>query len=281
MVKTAAGITTTANAFVTASAVANLAGASTSNSNGVTVSVSTKGGKIDKVLVDAPAYTAASSTANNADNGVNVAVSTVNGQVKAVDVVVSEAALATNFNTSSYLTTGSTVYAHTSGLAAGGDASYIQKIAYSNGKLTATAKKFADAIGNGASTTTSYGVTISASTVAGVQKSANITVSPVTTSDGITEAATTSLATAAAIKAYVDGAIDAIDFPKPDTSTESGNDKGVKVSVTTTEGVVTNVSVTTTLQTTIATTNTDNEIPSAKAVSNALCWYKQDGATLW
>lgn len=175
MVKTAAGITTTANAFVTASAVANLAGASTSNSNGVTVSVSTKGGKIDKVLVDAPAYTAASSTANDADNGVNVAVSTVNGQVKAVDVVVSEAALATNFNTSSYLTTGSTVYAHTSGIATGTTGSYIEQITYTNGKLTATAKAL-PTVGNGASTSNANGVTISASTVAGVQKSANITI---------------------------------------------------------------------------------------------------------
>ena len=61
----------------------------------------------------------------------------------------------------------------------------------------------------------------------------------------------------------------------------SGADKGVSVSVTTSQGSVAGVVVGVKLQSKIATTNTDTEIPSAKAVSDALCWYKADGSTQW
>ena len=60
-------------------------------------------------------------------------------------LTVNAAALATNFSTSDYFTTGSIVYGHTSGLAAGDSTQYINKIAYANGKLTATASATAHA----------------------------------------------------------------------------------------------------------------------------------------
>ena len=60
-------------------------------------------------------------------------------------LTVNAAALATNFSTSDYFTTGSIVYGHTSGLVAGDSTKYINKIAYANGKLTATASATAHA----------------------------------------------------------------------------------------------------------------------------------------
>lgn len=106
-----------------------------------------------------------------------------------------------------------------------------------------------------------------------------VSVAPVTTSAGITEQATDSLVTAAAIKAYVDGAIGAIDIPD---ATQGDSDKGVQVSVTTTDGVVTSVDVSTTLDTDIGPASgagaaTDNEIPSSLAVRKAI----DDAALVW
>ena len=133
-------------------------------------------------------------------------------------------------------------------------------------------------VGTGTATA-SYGVSGEVVLAANAQPSFSITVTPVTTSAGITDQATDSLATAAAIKAYVDGAIAAINIPD---DTKGDSDKGVQVSVTTTDGVVTAVDVVTTLDTDIGPSSgtgaaTDDEIPSSLAVRKAI----EDAALVW
>ena len=64
--------------------------------------------------------------------------------------------------------------------------------------------------------TASYGVSGTVVLAANAEPTFSLAVAPVTTSDGITSTATTSLATAAAIKAYVDGVVSAA---TPGTST--------------------------------------------------------------
>lgn len=133
-------------------------------------------------------------------------------------------------------------------------------------------------VGTGTATA-SYGVSGSVVLAANAEPTFSIAVAPVTTSAGITSDATDSLVTAAAIKAYVDGKIGAIDIPD---DTKGDSDKGVQVSVTTTDGVVTSVDVVTTLDTEIGPASgtgaaTDSEIPSSLAVRKAI----DDAALVW
>ena len=85
----------------------------------------------------------------------------------------------------------------------------------------------------------------------------------------------TSLPTESAVAGYVTGLIDGL------TGSSSDSDKGVSVEVVTADGEVSSVDVGVTLQSVIATSNTNDEIPSAKAVSDALCWYKANGTEQW
>lgn len=92
---------------------------------------------------------------------------------------------------------------------------------------------------DGASTTTSYGVTISASTVAGVQNSANITVSPITASGNMAGAtSTTSMATAKAIVDYVTAKVNGLDATDIGTGTN-----GLSIKVTEVDGKITKASL--------------------------------------
>ena len=85
----------------------------------------------------------------------------------------------------------------------------------------------------------------------------------------------TSLPTESAVAGYVTGLIDGL------AGSASDSDKGVSVEVVTADGQVSTVDVGVTLQSVISTSNTNDEIPSAKAVSNALCWYKANGTEQW
>ena len=129
-------------------------------------------------------------------------------------------------------------------------------------------------VGTGTATA-SYGVSGEVVLAANSKPTFSLAVAPVTTSAGITDQATTSLATAAAIKAYVDGKIGAIDIPD---DTKGDSDKGVQVSVTTTDGVVTSVDVVTTLDTALSANA--NNAPTTKAVYDALCWCGANGQPL-
>ena len=129
-------------------------------------------------------------------------------------------------------------------------------------------------VGTGTATA-SYGVSGEVVLAANAQPTFSLAVAPVTTSAGITSTATTSLATAAAIKAYVDGVVSAA---TPATSTKGDSDKGVQVSVTTTAGVVTAVDVVTTLDTSLSANA--NNAPTTKAVYDALCWCGANGQPL-
>ena len=133
-------------------------------------------------------------------------------------------------------------------------------------------------VGTGTATA-SYGVSGQVVLTANAQPTMSIAVAPVTTSAGITSTATTSLATAAAIKAYVDGVVSAL--PDVTGGTDTSASKGVSVQVTiSADTAVPDVTTTVSLQTSITTACTDDEIPSAKAVSNALCWCGANGQPL-
>lgn len=144
------------------------------------------------------------------------------------------------------------------------------------GRVTALETSMATRASVGTGTAdASYGVSGSVVLSANAKPTMSISVAPVTTSAGITLTATTSLATAAAIKAYVDGVVSAA---TPATATKGDSDKGVQVSVTTTAGVVTSVDVVTTLDTALSANA--NNAPTTKAVYDALCWCGANGQPL-
>ena len=276
----------------------------TSTATGITVGVTTSGGSVTAVSVNAESFTNAmhflgvgTVAKNTSGTGDSATVTPPAGKTPvAGDIVIDSSTGLEAICTSA--TTGETPVYHWELI---GDNSVYALNAYSstasvytaaNAETVPTALNAVGAavdalnasmptrasVGTGTATA-SYGVSGEVVLAANAQPSFSITVTPVTTSAGITDQATDSLATAAAIKAYVDGAIAAINIPD---DTKGDSDKGVQVSVTTTDGVVTAVDVVTTLDTDIGPSSgtgaaTDDEIPSSLAVRKAI----EDAALVW
>ena len=272
--------------------VSNIATAtSTSTANGITVGVTTANGGVTAVTLDATSFGNVMHFVGVASVSSSVPESPDDGDIIVIGAATSEALpeIKLALGVANDVAQGQEYIYNGSSWELIGDQNTYAIESVVSASVTALQSRATDletsmstraSVGTGTATA-SYGVSGEVVLAANAQPTLSISVAPVTTSAGITDQATDSLATAAAIKGYVDGAIGAIEFSVPTNSTAGDSDKGVQVSVTTEEGVVTAVDVVTTLQTTIATTNTDDEIPSAKAVSNALCWYKANGTEQW
>lgn len=174
------------NLYQNGTAIYASASTASGSNNGVKVSVSTKSGQVTAVAVTAPAYNATASTSYSLKNGIKVTVSTVNGQVNAVIVsnpFISSASTATS-TSNDHTVTVSTVNGQVKAIV-----------------VAAPTKFTVDDIPNGQSTTTSYGMTISASTVKGSLTRADVIVKPITAGTGM--ASTLSIPTGQAVVEYV------------------------------------------------------------------------------
>lgn len=220
-----------------------------STANGLTVSVTTEKGSVTAVTVDATAFANVMSF-----RGVEASTADVDDP-EAGDIVIIGAS-----PTGSAVTGQEYIYNGNAWELIGDQSTYALKSTVDAALATKAS------IGTGTATA-SYGVSGNVVLTANAKPTMSISVAPVTTSAGITDAATTSLATAAAIAEYVTAKID---DSIPGTSKASGDDKGIQVTVNTDAGSVTQVDVAVTAVTTSEgiTTGANESLVTAGAVAD-------------
>ena len=204
-----------------ATSIAALGGTSSSSSNGITVGVTTSGGEVTTVTVNATTFGNVMHFRDTVSNTSDVS-DPVAGDIVLIAGVTDSSS--TFVNGQEY------IYTTTSTWELIGDQS-----TYAIKSVVDAALDTKASVGTGTATA-SYGVSGEVVLSANAQPTLSVAVAPVTTSAGITSTATTSLATAAAIADYVDGKIGALD-----STVSASENTGVQVQVTQADGVVTGV----------------------------------------
>ena len=204
-----------------ATSIAALGGTSSSSSNGITVGVTTSGGEVTTVTVNATTFGNVMHFRDTVSNTANVTNPVAGDIVIIAGVTDSE---------SDFVNGQEYIYTTTSTWELIGDQS-----TYAIKSVVDAALDTKASVGTGTATA-SYGVSGEVVLSANAQPTLSVAVAPVTTSAGITSTATTSLATAAAIADYVDGKIGALD-----ATVSASENTGVQVQVTQADGVVTGV----------------------------------------
>ena len=204
-----------------ATSIAALGGTSSSSSNGITVGVTTSGGEVTTVTVNATTFGNVMHFRDTVSNTADVS-DPVAGDIV---IIAGVSDLESDFvNGQEYIYTTASTWE-----LIGDQSTYAIK------SVVDAALDTKASVGTGTATA-SYGVSGEVVLSANAQPTLSVAVAPVTTSAGITSTATTSLATAAAIADYVDGKIGALD-----ATVSASENTGVQVQVTQADGVVTGV----------------------------------------